>query len=162
MKLTDKQLNNFWSKVNKTDTCWLWTGYTNVKGYGTFNLNGKPVLAHRLSKMLSGSFPLDNQECDHLCRIRNCVRPSHLEWVDHKENVRRGDVMGQTWAKGKNIGHTRTQGTKHGNSKLDEDSIFEIRRVVDCGITQTAIAKQWGISQGHVSRIVRRESWAHT
>lgn len=79
----------FWSKVNKTDSCWLWTAQIDKDGYGRFN-NGRTVRAHQYSyEEAKGSVPA-GLELDHLCRIKHCVRLSHLEAVTHLENVQRG------------------------------------------------------------------------
>lgn len=82
-----KAQERFWSKVHKTDTCWIWTG-SRWLGYGRFSYNSRNVLAHRVSYMWEHGDPGPN--LDHLCRNRACVRPSHLESVTHTENVRRG------------------------------------------------------------------------
>lgn len=84
----------FWSKVTKTDTCWLWTGSRNKAGYGDFKVrvNGslKVRRAHRwLYELEHGQVP-DGLELDHLCRVPRCVRPEHLEPVTHRENMLRG------------------------------------------------------------------------
>ena len=91
--LTPPELR-FWSKVNRTKTCWLWTGAVQSKGYGTFgrgrNQDGT-MLAHRFSyEQAYGPIPKD-LELDHLCRVRHCVNPSHLEAVTHRENSLRGE-----------------------------------------------------------------------
>lgn len=80
----------FWAKVEKTDTCWLWTGTLGFGLYGRFNLTGGgTVAAHRQSyEWAKGPIP-DGLELDHLCRVRNCVNPDHLEAVTHAENMRR-------------------------------------------------------------------------
>jgi hypothetical protein len=79
----------FWSKVDKTATCWLWTG-TLVGGYGTFR-SGATVRAHRWSyEHLIGPIP-EGLHLDHLCRVRQCVNPAHLEPVTQRENNRRGE-----------------------------------------------------------------------
>lgn len=66
--------------------CWLWQGRIMGEGYGEFN----KAMAHRLSyEVFVGGIPPDKQ-IDHLCRVRHCVRPSHLELVTIKENVLRG------------------------------------------------------------------------
>jgi hypothetical protein len=79
-----------WSQVTKTDACWLWTGYLNHQGYGTL-WDGEMVAgAHRVAYRLEvGAIPED-LVLDHLCRVRNCVNPAHLEPVTSAENTRRG------------------------------------------------------------------------
>ena len=82
-------MDRFWSKVNKTETCWDWTACTS-NGYGVFRINEATVLAHRLSYELSvGPIP-EGLTLDHLCRNRKCVNPAHLEPVTRGENVLRG------------------------------------------------------------------------
>jgi hypothetical protein len=82
----------FWNKVLKTDTCWLWQGYTNTDGYGEYASKALTTrLAHRIAKGLDEGYTLD-MPLDHLCRNRHCVRPEHLEYVDTKTNTRRSNV----------------------------------------------------------------------
>ena len=86
----------FWSKVNFTDSCWLWTAHKVGKGYGRYWANGRMVLAHRFSyELLVGPIP-EGLQIDHLCRIRECVNPRHLEVVTGKENQRRGHINQNT------------------------------------------------------------------
>lgn len=84
--------DRFWSKVQKTETCWLWKGAVNNKGYGQFRLE-KTVLAHRVAyELVKGPIPY-GMELDHLadlCASTLCVNPDHLEPVTHVENCRRG------------------------------------------------------------------------
>lgn len=80
----------FWEKVEKTETCWLWTGGKSGPGYGVIWANGRLAPAHRVSLILAGSPPSADLEVDHLCRVPLCVRPDHLEPVTHAENMRRG------------------------------------------------------------------------
>lgn len=90
----------FWIKVNKEGPipinkphlgcCWLWTAGLVRDGYGQFAW-GKPYgyRAHIISyRLLIGNIP-KSLELDHLCGIKNCVRPSHLEAVTHKVNMER-------------------------------------------------------------------------
>lgn len=84
----------FWSKVEKSKGCWLWTGTISVYGYRrfSFTVDGKrrETSAHRWSyEHLVGPIP-DGLHIDHLCRVRNCVRPTHLEAVTCRTNVLRG------------------------------------------------------------------------
>lgn len=78
--------------VDEKSSCWAWTGSTTNDGYGHFYILGKSWLAHRYSWFLSnGDVP---KELDHLCRVRNCVNPVHLEPVTRKENMQR---VGRYW-----------------------------------------------------------------
>lgn len=72
----------FWSKVDKSDGCWLWTGAQhNSKGYGRFDANGRRWLAHRYAyTLLVGTFD-DDLELDHTCLNTRCVNPGHLDPV---------------------------------------------------------------------------------
>lgn len=72
------------------DGCWLWTAATDTVGYGVFCVGGnRNVKAHRYAYLaLVGEIP-SGLECDHLCRVRRCVNPSHIELVTHSENVLR-------------------------------------------------------------------------
>lgn len=79
----------FDGKVDKSGECWIWTGTLNGAGYGTFRVNGRTVGAHRFAyEREHGPIP-EGLELDHTCEVTACVRPSHLEPVTHKENVRR-------------------------------------------------------------------------
>lgn len=91
----------FWSRVDKLSSpngCWLWTGSRITSGYGriTFTEDGRErlVVAHRWSyEALVGPIP-DGLVLDHLCRVRHCVNPAHLEPVTQFENVMRGFGVG--------------------------------------------------------------------
>ncbi len=84
--------DRFWAKVQKTETCWLWTG-AKSRGYGYFNIGDHQDLAHRVAyRWLVGPIAAGT-EIDHLCRVKNCVRPDHLEAVTHKLNLRRSDEV---------------------------------------------------------------------
>lgn len=73
--------------------CWLWMGYLNDEGYGRLRLGSteEPYSpAHKASyELLVGPVPEDLQ-LDHLCRVRCCVNPKHLEPVTALENTTRG------------------------------------------------------------------------
>jgi hypothetical protein len=82
--------SRFWSKVTKTETCWIWTGSDNAIGYGRISVDGRLHYAHRWSyEQARGPIP-DGWVVDHLCRTPQCVNPSHLEAVTHHENNVRG------------------------------------------------------------------------
>jgi hypothetical protein len=81
----------FLAGVEKTETCWLWRKCISASGYGLFSFNQKTTRAHRFSYELHiGPIPWGLQ-LDHLCKIKNCVNPDHLEAVTARENVLRSD-----------------------------------------------------------------------
>lgn len=89
--ISDRALAGFWAKVRKTDTCWLWFGDRKDTGYGRYKFGRKNVAAHRFTyELAKGPIP-EGLEIDHLCRVRNCVNPDHLEAVTHLVNVRRSE-----------------------------------------------------------------------
>ena len=72
------------------DDCWPWWGAIGSNGYGTATSDGFRVPAHRfVYERLVGPIP-EGLVLDHLCRVRHCVNPRHLEPVANAENVRRG------------------------------------------------------------------------
>ncbi len=86
----------FWSYVTKggPDECWPWARPAWTSGYGGLRVNGIKVAAHRLSyELLVGPIP-EGLVIDHLCRVRICVNPRHLEPVTFRENILRGAGTG--------------------------------------------------------------------
>lgn len=82
-------MERFWSKVDKSGDCWLWTAGCFDSGYGAFQVSGKCVRAHKFSYELArGPVPVGRQ-LDHLCRNVRCVRPDHLEAVTARVDVLR-------------------------------------------------------------------------
>ena len=69
--------------------CWLWTGALSRIGYSSFRFRGTTQLGHRVSYILHrGEIP-DDLEIDHLCCMRCCVNPEHLEVVTRAQNINR-------------------------------------------------------------------------
>ena len=69
--------------------CWLWLGGLNQKGYPQFKHQQRTWRAHRfMYERAKGPLP-EGLTLDHLCRVRSCVNPDHLEPVTHAENCRR-------------------------------------------------------------------------
>lgn len=121
----------FWTKVNKNGLlpdhrpelgpCWIWTGSTHPKGYGQFgscveSIDGEESRrAHRIAYTLMVAPIPEGLELDHLCRVRPCVNPTHLEPVTHAENVRRGAAFLTHCAQGHPFDEVNTYTTSRGS-----------------------------------------------
>jgi hypothetical protein len=80
----------FWHFVTKTDACWLFVGGLTEDGYGVYMDHQVAKRAHRHAyEVMVGPIP-EGLQLDHLCRVRNCVNPDHLEPVTPRENTLRG------------------------------------------------------------------------
>lgn len=85
------RIEDFWQKVEKTDTCWNWKACKDRYGYGRLGHHGTSVLAHRISyELIKGMIP-NGLTIDHLCKNRACVNPDHMEVVTNEVNVQRGE-----------------------------------------------------------------------
>jgi hypothetical protein len=82
-------VERFWAKVDKTDDCWIWTGYVDRwTGYGQIGVGGRQNKdwTHRVAyRLMNGPIP-DGMTIDHRCRNRVCVNPAHLRAVTMKQN----------------------------------------------------------------------------
>lgn len=85
--------DRFEAKVERTEACWLWRGSVGAKdGYGRFYDGERPIVVHRWAyEHFVGPIP-DELTIDHLCRVRACCNPAHLEPVTRGENARRGNI----------------------------------------------------------------------
>ena len=108
----------FWARVEKTPTCWNWTGSLGSGGYGQVQLKSMNHRAHRVAwEWLRGPIPEDRQ-IDHLCRNRRCVNVAHMELVTLRENVLRGVGLSAQNARKTHcpLGHPlSTERRKHGS-----------------------------------------------
>lgn len=84
--------DRFWAQVEAMPSgCWLWRGCINRGGYGVYSHNR----AHRLAfQFFVGEIP-PGLDLDHVCRVRNCINPTHLEPVTRRENISRSPLVGR-------------------------------------------------------------------
>lgn len=121
------------SRVDKQpDGCWLYTGALMADGYARVKdtSTDHALLVHRVVyEQLVGPIP-DGLVLDHLCRVRNCVNPKHLEPVTGAENIRRG-VRAR-------LGE-RTR-CAEGHELTPENTAFQ-RRPTQSGVTMTPLCR---------------------
>ncbi|MEU6397826.1 HNH endonuclease signature motif containing protein [Streptomyces cinnamoneus] len=104
------------SKVDATGICWLWTGAINRGGYGAISKGRREgaAIVHRVVwELLVGPIP-NGADLDHLCRVRACCNPDHLEPVTRVTNVARGS---------RRAGAPRRTHCKRGHAFTPENSI---------------------------------------
>jgi hypothetical protein len=83
----------FWSRIVVADDgCWHWLGAKTWHGYGVVRWQGNEnARVHRvIHELLVGVIP-EGLQIDHLCRVRHCVNPAHMELVTSRENTMRGE-----------------------------------------------------------------------
>lgn len=97
--------DRFWSHVDKTGDCWLWTGARSSDGYGSFKPDtrrsspnrSRPVRAHRfVAKCVFGMFD-ERLLVLHSCDTPLCVRPEHLRLGSHQDNVDDRSARGRSF-----------------------------------------------------------------
>ena len=81
--------DRFWSLIDATGDCWLWLGHKDKDGYAA-SARRKPSRVHRWMYQNLVDVQLGSLQLDHLCRVRHCVNPDHLEPVVARVNTMRG------------------------------------------------------------------------
>jgi len=142
----------FWSKVDKTGDCWLWTGGCTSYGYGAFSVStGIAKLAHRVAYALCIAPPPDDLMVCHTCDNPPCVNPAHLFLGTRGDNNRDRAAKGRT-----------QRGEAHTSAKFTDETVKAIRaRYAQGGITQAAMAREYGVSLQTIRCIVTNRSWRH-
>lgn len=148
----------FWSRVRKSEGCWLWSGTTR-NGYGTIKVAGVQTYAHRVSWLLHrGDCPEDLCVL-HKCDTPRCVNPGHLFLGTRKDNAE------DCAAKGRNVAQKRPevrQGERASRVKLTASQVAAIRqRYAAGGVTYAQLATEYGVERSTVGKIVTRRLWGH-
>lgn len=150
-------MDRFWSQVDRSGECWIWTGYINPQtGYGQFTLNiserselgaGRIVSAPRFACTQHLGAPPDGAAVLHSCDNRACVRPAHLRWGTVEQNNR------EAWDRNR-----QQDGERHHQAKLSDDAVRQIRLRADRGERVASLAEEFGIDRSYCFAIVRGDS----
>ena len=145
--------NHLQAEPNKSGCLIPKRGWFTDRNYHMHRPNGskKPVRTHRYAYILQNG-PLLKHECAcHSCDNPSCINIDHIWIGSQKDNMR--DMI----AKGRKV--TR-RGSKSVHAKITRKHVIAIRSL-DGLVSQSKIADLFGISQGQISRIIRKEKWAH-
>jgi hypothetical protein len=146
--------DRFFSKVEKTDSCWLWVGNKRPNGYGVIQEAGrqsKTLAAHRVSyEMHKGPIP-DGLVIMHSCDTPACVNPDHLSVGTYRENS--ADMIAK--------GRKRTVaplGTSNGKAKLNDELVRYIRQSEK---NAASIARELNLSGNCIRGVKSGRTWSH-
>lgn len=137
----------YWSKVDKTDGCWNWTGAVTSAGYGSFAVITTPkpkmVSAHKVAwEWANGPVP-EGLVLMHSCDNRRCVRLDHLSVGSVNDNNR--DMANKGRAA----------------RKLTDVEVLTIRARRALGDSCVDIGRDFAVSPVTIGRIAHRRTWRH-
>lgn len=112
--------------------CWVWIRTTLNKGYGQVKVKGRNTVAHRaVWEERVGQWP-EEMQADHLCRVRACVNPEHIEPVTQATNQRRGL-----------------------NAKLTDGNRLSIELLYQQGWSVRALARRFQVTRDTIMRTLK-------
>lgn len=143
----------FWKFVQKTESCWLWTGNKSNWNYGLFKAGEKDTYSHRFSWILHHG-PIPEGMCVlHRCDNPPCINPDHLFLGTFADNTHDMHKKGRA---------NTSKGSQHCHAKLTESQVAEIRRRYALGnITQSELGAEFGVHRVSIRRIIKRKVWVH-
>lgn len=141
-------IERFMKSVNKTDSCWLWTGSTGKAGYGILSQRDKDLwgtrTTHRWSYMYHKGKITNNQMVRHTCDIKNCVNPAHLILGYSVDNV-----------------HDMLERNPNGcNRHFQRDDILKIREDYKTK-SYSELALEWGVGKSTICNIITGKYYKH-
>ena len=148
------QLHQLWKVDN--NGCWIWQRQIN-KGYGRVTIAGRNIGAHSLIYILyKGIYDRTKFEIDHLCGVRACVNPEHLEIVTHAENMRR--MLLKRGFKADNKTSNSESSSKDRQKRIK--SIAEaVILEVEAGRSIEEIQKSYALPKRKIEKILRKKQW---
>ena len=156
--LSQRHIERFWSRVEKSAGCWRWVGgvqrrASGATSYGVFCVGKARILAHRLAVMIDGRDLGPDQVVMHTCDNPQCVRPDHLRVASQREN------LADMWAKGRGKRRRFDLGIKHHNAKLTPELVAALLAARAEGATFKALGERYGINPSTAHDICAGRTW---
>lgn len=148
MRATTKE--SFLSRVNKTDTCWLWTGPPHKSGYAYVSVHCVATLVHKYSYTIHKGCIPEGLLVRHTCDTPLCVNPAHLLLGTDQDNTNDCIERGRF-----------PVGSMCGRAKVNEDDVLVIRKRWREGESQSQLAREYGLNSSVVHDMVRYNTWKH-
>jgi Trp operon repressor len=147
----------FWRSVDKSggpDACWPWLGTRIKGGYGKVTFLGRSTTAHRIAYELQHGVKIpESLNALHSCDNPPCCNPAHISPDTQASNLE------EMREKGRGYQFPVIFGEKAPHAKLTDAQIVEIKAEYLRGeISQTKLAKKYGVGQSQISRVLRGES----
>lgn len=124
--------------------CWIWQGSCKVRDYGSFSVDGKHELAHRVSYLLFKGVIPEGMSVRHTCDVPLCINPTHLEIGTHKDNMLDRSIRG-----------------RHGMAKLTVEEVTVIKHDLALEISCSQLAEAYGVGRTTISDIKHGRTWVH-
>lgn len=149
---SDTVVTRFWERVAKTPSgCWFWEGAVDAEGYGKLMIAGKCRKAHQVAFEFAGGERVSgNLGILHSCDNRRCVNPSHLRLGEQCDNIK--DMI---------IRNRMPRGERRAWAKLTDNAVRTIRSEAAAGVKLGVLATRFGVHEGTIGSVVRRETWTH-
>jgi hypothetical protein len=144
---TEPLIDRFLKRVNKTETCWLWTGSIQKNGYGSLSSRENKWntrYAHRWSYIHHKGGIEEGKMVRHTCDIRNCVNPAHLILGDSIDNV-----------------HDMLERNPSGcNRHFQREDVLKIREDYKTK-SYNDLALEWGIGKTTIANIITKKFYSY-
>ncbi len=152
---------NLWPLIDKTSSCWLFTGGLNKTGYGVFTFQGRQWIVHRLVwTLIKGPIP-DGLNVLHDCPGGDnpqCCNPDHMFLGTNADNVQDCRWKGRARYPGVKV---PKKGEETPNHKLTEAKVLKILATPEYRGVQTMLATRHGVSAVLIGLIRRHQAWKY-